>query len=459
MPDGTSIGGLPSNLQQTLNAHFATADWQAQFGKAFAVWEKVANVNFSLVSDNGANLGVSGNQQNDARFGDIRIGGYAMSGSILAVAYLPPSANGGTDAGDLFINTSQSWQINGTTYDLMTVAIHEIGHALGMAHSTDTSAAMYPAYTTTKEAVDSDDIAGIRSLYNSRQQDSFNPNHSSSQAADITSYLDGNGQLQLPALDITPTSIPGQGDPDWFKITVPSTTQGTMVVKMQATGLSLLAPTLAVFNSTGTTLLGSQSSSSMGDTVAVTLNKVSSGQVYLIRCTGTTTGDSGFGAFGLEVNLGSKTQPAISPPDTTVAQQPDKGGGTMSETSGSAGLRESTNDPDASQVINIGNVTGAGDALMASDSASSISSPMGSAGAAPWTPLWRPQLMAPLPKVTSVMDQSIQSLLSPLDFFTNSDPSITISPPFLLSRNRRSEPTQNEFVDRAIDEWSVELLR
>ena len=87
VPDGTSIGGVPSNLQQTLNAQFATADWQAQFAKAAAAWQKMANVNFTLVSDNGSALGVSGNQQNDPRFGDIRIGGYAMSGSILAFAY------------------------------------------------------------------------------------------------------------------------------------------------------------------------------------------------------------------------------------------------------------------------------------------------------------------------------------------------------------------------------------
>src|SRR5271157_5398453 len=29
VPDGTQIGGVPSNLQKTLNARFATATWQA----------------------------------------------------------------------------------------------------------------------------------------------------------------------------------------------------------------------------------------------------------------------------------------------------------------------------------------------------------------------------------------------------------------------------------------------
>ena len=238
MPDGTSLGGVPSNLQATLNAHFATASWQAQISDAAAVWEKVANVNLSLVTDNGSPLGVSGNQQDDPRFGDIRIGGYAMSSSILAFAYLPPPANGGTDAGDIFFNTAQPWQINGTTYDLMTVAIHELGHALGMGHSTDTSAAMYPAYITSKQAVDADDISGIRSIYNARQSDIFNTttsNNSPRFAANISSYIGTNAQLTISGLDLTPPVTIGTNDIEWYQITVPASTTGTMVVRMQST--------------------------------------------------------------------------------------------------------------------------------------------------------------------------------------------------------------------------------
>ena len=135
VPDGTSIGGVPSNLQATLNAQLRDrrlAGAVRQGGRRLA---EDGQHQLRSVSDNGSALGVSGNQQSDPRFGDIRIGGYAMAGSILAFAYLPPPANGGTNAGDIFFNTRQSWQINGTTYDLMTVAIHEFGHALGMDHS------------------------------------------------------------------------------------------------------------------------------------------------------------------------------------------------------------------------------------------------------------------------------------------------------------------------------------
>ena len=42
MPDGTSVGGTPSALFQTMNAKFATATWELQFQKAAAVWQAVA---------------------------------------------------------------------------------------------------------------------------------------------------------------------------------------------------------------------------------------------------------------------------------------------------------------------------------------------------------------------------------------------------------------------------------
>ena len=238
VPDGTSIGGTPSNLQQKLGS---LPNWQQQIKKAAAIWETVTNINLVQVPDDGAPIGSSGDQQGDSDFGDIRIGGMAQSLGQLAFAFLPPAFNGGTNAGDIFFNTAQWWQTNGTTYDLLTVAIHEFGHALGMGHSQINTADMYASYHGADQSPTSDDVTGIQSTYGTPQPDGSNTSHNS--ALNITPYINGNGQIALANLDIC-TNV----DVDWYKVTVPASTTGQMVVTMQSSGLSSLIPKVTVYN-------------------------------------------------------------------------------------------------------------------------------------------------------------------------------------------------------------------
>jgi len=49
--------------------------------------------------------------------------------------------------------------------DLLTVAAHELGHTLGLAHSADPSALMYPSYDGPHRSLGADDIAGIQAVY------------------------------------------------------------------------------------------------------------------------------------------------------------------------------------------------------------------------------------------------------------------------------------------------------
>lgn len=58
--------------------------------------------------------------------------------------------------------------LSGTSFDFASIATHELGHFLGMAHSNDTSATMTPQYSSgqyTLRTLTADDIAGICNIY------------------------------------------------------------------------------------------------------------------------------------------------------------------------------------------------------------------------------------------------------------------------------------------------------
>src|SRR5262249_54266434 len=140
------------------------------------------------VPDNGAPLGSGDYQQGDPGFGDIRIAGYNFGSNALAQGYLPPPVNNYSIAGDLQFNTGQAFNV-GTTYDLFTVASHEIGHALGLYHSGVVPSTMYSGYTGVKPALSADDVAGIRALYSgtaARDQDAYDLKASNSTANTAT---------------------------------------------------------------------------------------------------------------------------------------------------------------------------------------------------------------------------------------------------------------------------------
>jgi hypothetical protein len=334
MPDGTSVGQTQSVLFQTLNAKFATSTWEGQIEQAASLWENVTNVNLALVSDGGERVAVNGNQQDDPRFGDIRIGAVPLPSGVLAETFLPPPDNGGTDAGDILFNSTINWQI-GTSYDLMTVAAHEFGHALGLGESSVSWAVMYGTYNGIKESLTSDDIAGIQSIYGTRSFDQFNSggkqNSNIFTAPNINSFSTSSTQVAIPNLDLTTG-----GQDEWFSVNVPSTTTGTMKVTVQSSNLSSLTPTLTVFTSSASVVGQVSAPNTFGATISVSTS-VSSGQKYYIRVTG-VNGESPVGNYGLLINFGSQAQSPIAPPNTVVADQPDGGGGAEDDNAPVGGL-------------------------------------------------------------------------------------------------------------------------
>lgn len=82
-------------------------------------------------------------------------------GNTLAHAFYPPN-------GDLHFDIDENWILGkgrGMT-DLFSVALHELGHSMGLPHSTVFDATMYPTYRIRKQ-LHQDDINAINKLYKS----------------------------------------------------------------------------------------------------------------------------------------------------------------------------------------------------------------------------------------------------------------------------------------------------
>ena len=335
VPDGTDLGGVKSNLYATFDKEFGANVWEPIIEDSAAWWEYYANLNMTYVYDNGAPIGSGNYQQGNPNFGDIRIGGFAQAPSIAAYTIAPPPANGDSSSGDIFINTSVNFSI-GSGIDLESIITHELGHALGLAHSADSTAVMYPTYTGVKPAPTSDDIYGIWNVWGSRQPDSFTKTYNNSifqNAADITQYTNQWNQVSLPSLALSFGSNTNQINNDWFKVTTPANASSTLAAVVQSSGLSLLSPQVQIYDANAHLLSqGDSSTSAYGAITGTQITNAKPNTTYYIRVAPETNYANGDGAFALILNMGAYSIGPVSPPNTVVATQASQGGGGQSET-------------------------------------------------------------------------------------------------------------------------------
>ena len=306
MPDGTNMGGPVSNLQGKFNSNpNLPGRWEQQFLQAAQTWAQQTNINFVVVPDDGAPSGGGADQEGDQEFGDIRVGGYNFGSSTLAWSFQPPSVNNYSIAGDIEINTGMTWNI-GQTYDLFTVAAHEMGHALGLGEGSVSGSIMYPTYQGKKTALAADDIAGIQSIYGVRAPDAYGGlNSTFATSASLDSLINTNTMTGLAYnLDIA-----AAGQTEYFSVDVPTGTNGGMNLTVQSLGLSLLAPKVTVYASNMATVVGSAAGADTNDgsQLNVSIPNAVAGQRYYIKVQGVDNTAFGTGDYALGMSFNGAT--------------------------------------------------------------------------------------------------------------------------------------------------------
>jgi subtilisin-like proprotein convertase family protein len=163
MPNGVASETSGVNVVAITSLPTYNACFLTEISSAFSAWQAVSNIQFVQVADSNAAV-----NSNAGYVGHIRIGAHTIDGasSVLAHAYYPPP-NGTTISGDLHFDVAENWTCTpgAGQIDIGLVALHEIGHSIGLDHEPTLLAVMNAFYNSSLFSLQTDDINGARAIY------------------------------------------------------------------------------------------------------------------------------------------------------------------------------------------------------------------------------------------------------------------------------------------------------
>ena len=165
---------------------------ESEILRALQAWSNVTNVVFSQAQTAAAVHTILIEFESGAH-GDAYP--FDPAGAVLAHTFYPVPLNPEPLAGDMHLNEAVNWHA-GSDIDIYSVALHELGHALGLGHTDTPGDVMYPYYRRGMQ-LSKHDIGAVQSLYGL-------PGGSTNTVAPITLAP----VISTPAPTPTPTSNP-----------------------------------------------------------------------------------------------------------------------------------------------------------------------------------------------------------------------------------------------------------
>uniref|UniRef100_A0A7N6A606 Peptidase metallopeptidase domain-containing protein n=1 Tax=Anabas testudineus TaxID=64144 RepID=A0A7N6A606_ANATE len=131
----------------------------ATIAKALKVYSDVIPLDFKQITSGTADIMITFKRQDHGDFSP-----FDGQGGVLAHAFSPGEGMGG----DTHFDEDESWTLTSSGTNLFLVAAHELGHALGLAHSQVQTALMFPTYqyvNTEGYKLPDDDRQGVQAIY------------------------------------------------------------------------------------------------------------------------------------------------------------------------------------------------------------------------------------------------------------------------------------------------------
>ncbi len=194
------IANSPSSLtQEETNAAIQTA---------LAAWSSAADITFTQVNQPGLRDSI-----------DISFTNIDGAGRTLAQAYFPDDVNPARIAGDIQFDISEAWEVGNSlasrAFDLVYVAVHEIGHSLGLDHTGAAGSVLAPSVSPNQSftSLSATDAAAIQRLYAPASVTTTTPTTTTPTTTTPTTTVPAEAPV---AETPTTTTDPGDSDSDPF---------------------------------------------------------------------------------------------------------------------------------------------------------------------------------------------------------------------------------------------------